>query len=616
MGRRTAAVVFLFGILLAKTACAPLVPLVVSGQRTIEVRSPEELPHASLPDVPPPETVSFQLPTDVIPDKLSLDDCITIALTNSQVVRVLAGTGAVASGQTIYDPAISNTSIDEAKAVFDPVLNVNNTWSRDETPQGFVQPNAPVRAQIAGTRVDQYNLDFGLSKANVIGGVFSMGVTDNRSRFRPGIFPINPQHLSAISIGYTQPLLKGAGIVPNVAPIVLARINTERSYFQFKASMQELVRGVIEAYWAVVFARTDVWAREQQVKQAEFAYKRAAARQRVGFASRAEVAQAKSALANFRANLIGARGNLLQREAALRNILGLPPTVPPRFEPITPPLRAEVVPEWQAILRLAEENRPDIIELKLILEADQQNLAIARNQARPQVDLTLRYQWDGLSGRTPALQRVVTNGGEFTDWSLGVNFSVPLGLRQGRAQLRNRQLLILRDQANLQQGMHGALHLLAQSVRNLAQFYQQYKAFQEARVAARENLEQQAAEYRAGRAILLNVLQAIGDWGNAVSAEAQALSQYNTELATLELETGTILETHGIVFAEERFGSIGPLGRLTKPWAYPESIVPVGNEPCYPVSDRPADQELEKELPRFPTIKSEPAPKPRRFPDD
>ena len=45
-----------------------------------------------------------------------------------------------------------------------------------------------------------------------------------------------------------------------MAPIVLARIDTERSYFQFKDAMQELVRGTIEAYWNLVFARLDVWA--------------------------------------------------------------------------------------------------------------------------------------------------------------------------------------------------------------------------------------------------------------------------------------------------------------------------------------------------------------------
>src|SRR5206468_4123051 len=97
------------------------------------------------------------------------------------------------------------------------------------------------------------------------------------------------------------------------------------------------------------------------------------------------------------------------------------------------------------------------------------------------------------------------------------------------------------------------------------------------------------AAFRAGRTIFLNVLQAITDWGNSVSAEAQALAQYNTELAGLERQTGTILETHGIEFYEERFAAIGPFGRLARPRLYPFSMPPGPNSPAYPTSTEPAE---------------------------
>ena len=58
-----------------------------------------------------------------------------------------------------------------------------------------------------------------------------------------------------------------------MAPIVIARIDTERSYFQFKDATQELVRGTIEAYWNLVFARLALWATEIQFEQADEAYK-------------------------------------------------------------------------------------------------------------------------------------------------------------------------------------------------------------------------------------------------------------------------------------------------------------------------------------------------------
>ena len=36
--------------------------------------------------------------------------------------------------------------------------------------------------------------------------------------------------------------------------------------------------------------------------------------------------------------------------------------------------------------------------------------------------------------------------GQFADWQLGINFSVPLGLRAERSQLRRQELIIARDQ--------------------------------------------------------------------------------------------------------------------------------------------------------------------------
>jgi hypothetical protein len=139
----------------------------------------------------------------------------------------------------------------------------------------------------------------------------------------------------------------------------------------------------------------------------------------------------------------------------------------------------------------------------------------------------------------------------------------------------------MRDEANLQQGLHATQHILAATMRNLAQYHDQYLAFREARKASEENLVAQRARYQTGLSIYLNVLQAISSLGDAEIAEAQSLSLYNTELANLERDTGTILETHGVRFFEERFGAIGPLGRCGPARFYPATVVPSENAERY-----------------------------------
>ena len=563
---------------------------ILPEQRRVQIRRPDELPPSPIPKMPRPPTVAnpqFNRQAH----ELSLDQAIRIGLENSEVVRVLAGVTAASSGRTIYDVAITNTTVDSARSTFDPTSTLSNDWTRNENPAAIFDPADPMMnsSLITGTRTDNANTNFGLQKQTSSGGTIDLGVTSNANRFRPGSFPLNPENRSAVNFSYTQPLLQGGGTSVNRVPIVLARINTERSFFQYKDSMQNHIRGIVEAYWNLVFARTDLWARQQQVAQASFANQRTEAALRVGDANIGEVSQTRVALENFRATLLDSQANVLQREAALRNILGLAPYSESRFVPMTPPNADKMEVDWDAIVRLAVQQRPDIIELKLVLEADEQQLLVTRNQANPRLDAVGLYQWNGLDGRMPSGMNLQSRAGQFGDWNMAINFSVPLTLRRERAALRQQELIIARDKANLHQGVHQAVHFLALSVRNLEQFHQRYRRFQAVRKAAKVNLDLQMANYFAGNVQFVTVLQAIVDWGNAVSSAAQTLTLYNTELATLERETGSILESHGVAFAEERFSAAGPLGRFGPCKVYPVSTRSSANQNRYSTGKRPSE---------------------------
>ncbi len=560
-----------------------LARLMLPEQRRMEIRAPSALSTARLPDLPTPPTVGDEGPE--LPEcQLSLDEAIRIALANSEVVRVLGGS----SGRTIYDPAINNTQIDAARGRFDPSIDIRNDFNRRHTPSAAFDPWPAV--VFGGDPTRDYDMSAGLSKTTATGAVAGLAILANPSRTSADGLPLNPRTDSALQLSVTQPLLQRAGTAANLAPITLARIDTERSYYQLKDSVQELVRAVIEAYWSLVAARTEVWARHQQVAQGEEALRRAEGARLAGKLDAIDVAEFQSALANFRASRVSADTILLQREAALRNVLGWPPTGPEQIVPVSPPVMQRADVDWQQVVRLAEQFRPDLIELKLTLEADRQRLLIARNQALPQVDATASYRWDALEGRTPGGDYISTPGGDYTGWQLGVQWTMPLGLRQTRAAMRQEELALMRDRAHLDQGLHNAAHLLAATYRNLAQYYAQYEAFQEARSAAHYVLEGHAAEYQVGWPTLyVNVRLAIADWGNAVAAEARALTQYNTELAGMLRQTGTILEVHGIRFTEEQYHSTGPLGRWAPDRHYARDRRPCPNEPRYQTGDEPAE---------------------------
>ena len=560
-------------------------------RRSIQVREPHQLPRYQMPTALTPSTVSRPI-ADLEPQLLALDGAIRTSMRNLDVVRVLSGVTATNSGRSVYDVALNNTLIDQQQGRFDPLLSVDNNWNVLENPQAIFDP-LPPNSRITGTQTRNFNTTTRLSKTDLAGGNFVFGVDATPTSISPGTFPLNPFTRSSTFVSYTQPLLKGAGVEFNLAPIVIASINTERSYFQFKDAMQEHVRGVIEAYWSLVAARTELLARKKQVELLTTRLRLADTELKVGIGNRANQAQAQLALANTKASVITAQGNVLLREAALRNIIGVSPSDGTLYIPSTPPINERFLPDWDQMLQLAEERRPDLIELKLIFEADMQQLLIAKNGSRPQLDAVALYRWTGLSGNTPTGSRLSTNAGQFTDWTLGVNFSVPLGLRQARAAVRQQELVIARDQINLKQGFHATTHALAVTVRTLDQQYEQYLAFREAKQAARVNLNFQMFSKDFGISRELEVLLAISDWGNTVSAEANALTQYNTQLATLERQTGTILETHGIYFVEESQQAVGPHGRFCDTRCYPWDTRPTENSDLYEDSTEPAENSFD-----------------------
>ena len=610
----------LLALAIAARAEPPRPRLFLPGQRSIQVRDPSQISTSGAASLPAPRTVSDR-GDDSAEIHLSLDEAIRIGLANSEVIRILAGVTAAGSGQTVYDVAITNTAIDEQQARFDPFLTWQNSFNRIESPVANLDPLDANFARIEGIRADDYTMTADLSKTTATGGVLSLGVNTNPARFQPGLFALSPQNRNSVDLSFTQPLFRGGGIASNQVPIVVARIDTERSYFQYKDGVQEMVQGIIAAYWSLVFARTDEWARQQQVQQAQFAYDQAEARFQAKTVSRGVVAQARVSLGNFQTALTAARNNVLQREAALRNMLGLPPADGKRLVPVTPPAAERIDFDWESLLQLAEQNRPDVIERKLIIESDEQQVRLALNQASPTVDATMLYRWNALDGTTPTGAQLSTTAGQFTDWTLGVNVSVPLSLRQERAALRRQELLVARDVADLRQSLHGMTHNLATSLRNLEQLHEQYREFHAIRNDALFNLQERQARWTAGGVggvSYVDLLLAIQDWGNTISAEAQALTQYNTELAILERETGTILEAHGVRFYEERFGSIGPLGRFGPDRPYPSSLPPAPNADRYPRGDEPAENYFElddpRALPAPPTPEDLPLPGPLPLP--
>jgi hypothetical protein len=161
----------------------------------------------------PPRTVAGDHRRQAVWE-LSLDDAIRIALANSEVVRTLVGATVVAAGPTIYDPAVSNTQIDQNRADFDPTVESNNTFFRTERPQfPFSQFGEGFRSST------------GVQKKFITGGTGRLDVNVNEIHNRSALQILDPETTSDTALSLNQPLLQGAALLGSLTRIQLGDLS-------------------------------------------------------------------------------------------------------------------------------------------------------------------------------------------------------------------------------------------------------------------------------------------------------------------------------------------------------------------------------------------------------
>jgi outer membrane protein TolC len=542
----------------------------------------------SAEDLTPPRTPTSPEATEIW--ELSLSDAIGVALQNSEVVRTLVGGdvsaepgelsgatsiggGAVgaAGGITIYDPAIAEQRVAEALSVFDTTFAASMFWTRIDQPPGVIFGGGiPIPNQR-----DQAAFSSSLTKMFATGATGGVAFNTNYF-FRPpfGGMRTPAQYTPNAEFTLRQPLLQGAGSDFNRAPIVIARLTSDITLWDFKRAMLGLVRSVEEAYWDLQAAHVALRTVEELIPYASEAVRLIEVREEIGTRIAAETAQARTQFLDFRQQRVQALATALARETALRNLMGLPPSDGRRIVPSDQPRRAPVHIDWPTTVQAALDYRPDVVRGRLGVRVRELQILMAKNSLQPSLDIEGLWRVNGLDNELDEAIGLL-NDNQFTDWQLGITFSVPIGLRQASANVQAAGLRLDKDRALLRQTTHSAVHRLGDIIRNLESLYGQYQLavqrVNETQVWVKGRFEQlKEPTTRPGEEgqdtlllALTNLQAALQSWASAASDASSLLAQYNTSLAELEEAKGTLLNQYGIQIAEDpimqlRFGHLPP----------------------------------------------------------
>ena len=502
----------------------------------VAAEAPPAPPEAGPSPKPAPRLAGFVDPLTKTSQRIpiTLEGCLRRALANNLGIQIAA-----------FGPAIAQTVVRESEAIFDPSWFLNDALSRVKQQSGSIFTGA-------GTFIaKQSNFSTGLGTLLPTGASVQFGQDWTYQHSNQNfIFP-NPQYDADLSLTVRQPMLRGGGVQVNRSPIVLAQLEETISLAQFKVQLMGILLDVEMAYWNLVAADVRIQAVSEALDAARENLRIATRRFEEGKEKRVIVSLASSAVTSRQADLVAARLQLVQTSDLLKRLLHDPelplkePTVLEAVElPVTTPIPVgrEVL---QASMVAAMQHRPEVQQTDARLSQADVHERVADNGRLPQLDLAAGYTLNGLRQRLDRSidEEFTTN---FYDWSVGMQFSVPIGNRARLSAYERSQLersRALHERENTQQQI---LLEVSDAVRSLAGAEESVLATRAARQAAEQTLHDEQAFVEAGVALAKDLLDAQRDLADAKVREIQAMVSYMVGLAALERAKGTLLTYNNI----------------------------------------------------------------------
>jgi outer membrane protein TolC len=311
----------------------------------------------------------------------------------------------------------------------------------------------------------------------------------------------------------------------------------------------------------------ELYSRGEAMKQALAAWQVAKQRYDEGALDVADLAQIEEQYQLFRAERLeplgrGVRraGGVLEAERRLRYVLGLPPEDGTRLVPQDVPVETSASPDWHSTVSEAFARRPELIQVQHEIEAAELRLRRAKDLLLPDLRAYARANVNGAGGTFGEGVRVLA-ANRINDYVLRLFLQVPIGVREGNAEVRRARLQLAQRFALLRDQQGRVVLALQRAHRDVVQFREEIRIRRSRREAAATQLKRRTERFEQGRETIDFLLQAQRNWSDALRDEYVAVCNYNVALADYERQKGTILEYRNVAIEE------GPLPDGAQPKA-------------------------------------------------
>lgn len=449
-----------------------------------------------------------------------------------------------------FDPMISGYSVTTATAVYEPDFRFGYTHSNRKLAGGLDANGNPFASQILIQDSYDPTVGSGVIGYAPSGLTYSIGgdATKTESTF-PGVIGGVNDYTSNLGIRLAQPLLKGFLIDDARAGIKISRVNLRISEEQLRQIIIDTLVKVEQAYYNLIFARENVKVQATALELASQLLRENRKRVEVGALAPLDEKQSEAEVATTRAALIDAERSLSEQQNILKGLITdkyaewNTTNLEPADNLVAVPVVADVQESWRRGLT----QRPDLMQLKYILERAGITLKLRKNQLWPELDLVGSY---GHSERSfQSLSQAIGDlpQGRNPSYSYGAVLDIPLGNRAARARYKSAkadQEQSLVEYKRLEQLI---MVQIDDTVKLIRSSFERVEATRAARAFAQEALAAEQKKLENGKSTSFFVLQFQRDLTARRSDEIRALADYNNALAQLAWREGTTFERHNIL---------------------------------------------------------------------
>ena len=459
-------------------------------------------------------------------------------------------------------PPIARQDLRAAEAVFEPSFRNLASFARDGAGDG---------------RQDEYVIQPGLALPLKTGGEITGGVGaqwDDRES-------IDDSANADYSFSISQPLLRGAGVRVNTAPIRIAGLRWDITSARTKLAVIQTLAEVDRTYWALYAAREDLRVARQQYDLSQVQIEQARKRVAAGTAAPIEITRSQSGVATRLQAIITAQTLVRQRERQLKRLMNrpeLPVSSDTELVPRTLPQPLGLKLDSTALLAQAREQRMELLVLELELAIDREIIGQRRNALLPGLDLTAVYGRHGIGEVFNQSLRLL-NDESSARVLVEARLDVPLGNQAAQAGLRRARLerlqtlLSRRDQElAIEQDVEDALDSFYQN-------WQQIVVARQGVIVAAQNYQAERRQFEQGLRTSIDVLDAATRLALEQLNEIRALSNYEVARVDLAVATGTVLGEAQVCWdgiASPTYTQVGGAQPATAPAPATPAPVPTG----------------------------------------